>query len=221
MTLADVTQSIQHIRSSLTAWIQADLVVVSKSDISWVNYRPGIYSNEYYPLEYQWLLDNRQYSFLLRDGSFLQFYYAFDDEGLLSARAALYPKPLPSKIVEEDLFTVAEAAQDMEEYDLSDHLLNVVEEIEKNSKYPSNTSHVRFDYDRKVKSHSKAHIQFGGLNDVRVEADFVPMPYAFVETIASAFCGFQLLQDTHAQAHSRHKALRKVAHGCLIHLAHT
>jgi hypothetical protein len=221
MKHADVTQSIEHIRSALSAWIQADLVVISKQEISWRDYRTGVFSNEYYPLEYQWLLDHRQYSFLLRDSSFLQFYYAFDDAGILSARAALYPKPLSIKVSEDELFNAAEIAQDMEEQELSDHFLNVVEEMEKRSIYPSNTSHVRFDFDREVRSHSKAHIQFGGLNDVRIEADFVPMPYAFVEIIASAFQGFQLSHDAKAQAHSRNKALRKVEHGCLIHLAHT
>lgn len=221
MKCADIMQSIEYVRSALKEWIQADLVFATQNEVSWFNYKPGIFRDVYYPLEYQWLLDNRQYSFLLCDGSFLQFYYAFDKEGLYSARAALYPKPLSIKVSDDELLNAAESAQEMEEQELSDYLLNLVEEMEKKSLYPSNTSHVRFDFDRKVQSHSKSHIQFGGLNELRVEADFVPQPYAFIEVIGSAFQGIDFPHDAAAQAHSKNKALREVARSCLIHLAHT
>lgn len=219
MKIADVLQSLELIKQSLSQNIQNDLVRHSKEEVSWIGYRHGIFKNQYYPLEYQWLLDNRQYSYLLSNGAFLQFYYCFDDEGLLSGRAALYPRPIPSNCTEEEIWEAAESSQDMDNQ-FSEYLLNVVEEIEMTGIIPPNTSHIRFDYDRKATSHEQSHLQFGGINDIRIPSDFFPTPYAFIELISDAFDGLKINTPTHARAHSTNKALRDLVCGSIISLSH-
>ncbi len=219
MKIADVLQSLELAKQSLSQHIQNDLVSYSKEAVSWIGYRHGIFKNQYYPLEYQWLLDNRQYSYLLSNGAFLQFYYCFDDEGLLSGRAALYPRPIPSNCTEEEIWEAAESIQDMDGH-FSEYLLNVVEEIEMTGTIPPNTSHIRFDYDRKVTSHEPAHLQFGGINDIRIPSDFFPTPHAFIELISDAFSGLKFNISNQARAHSANKALRNLACERIINLSH-
>lgn len=150
--------------------------------ISWVGRTPGIIKGVYYPLEYQFLLDHQQYSLLLSDGSFFQFYYSFDaSKELEKACLTYYPQPMSTRDTVDELLEAAEEAFEREDEQLYEHLYNWTELLEIKQKAPSNTSHVRFDFDRKVSSHCQSHIQFSGVQELRLPADFFPQPLAFVQ----------------------------------------
>ncbi len=220
MNLAEITQSINYVVTGLKNSIQLNLIKTNTNSVSWADYRAGIFKNTYYPLEYQWHLDNHQYSLILSDQSFFQFYYLFDSEGLKSARLAYYPKPISTVDSLDDHISAAESALYMEEEDLSNHLLNVVEEIENNSIYPSNTSHFRFDFDRGARSHEPAHLQFGGVNDIRLPANFFPLPYSFVHLVGSSFKQGKFTAEASAFSHSKGRQLVTENINCLIALTH-
>ena len=150
--------------------------------VSWQSYTPGFQRGVYYPLEYQFLLDRQQYSVLLSDGSFFQFYYSFGKtDKLEQARLAFYPRPISTVDEAGDLFDAAEAALDRSDDGLFDHLYNWAEYLEEKKGAPVNTSHVRMDYDHKVEVHAKSHLQLGAVQEFRLPADFFPLPVAFVE----------------------------------------
>ncbi len=221
MNIADILQNIEFVKKVLSNYIQTNLISSSVDEISWRNYRPGVFNNHYYPLEYQWLLDNGQYSILLRNGAFFQFYYKFDGKGLRYAKLALYPRPIPSFAKSDDITALAEKSFDMDDLSLSEYLMNVVEEIDQTNIVPPNTSHVRFDFDREVNSHEISQLQFGGVNEVRIPANFFPIPYSFVELMASALDGVDIHPHLPAGSHSINKVLRKLECDRLISLAHS
>ncbi|MGY5710405.1 hypothetical protein ACXHPE_17245, partial [Vibrio cincinnatiensis] len=78
---AHVVQSLGNIEK-----VYATLIMTTNVDlknpkaITWGSYRPGILSNISYPREYQLLVDTSQYSYLLKDNSFFQFYFGYDDK---------------------------------------------------------------------------------------------------------------------------------------------
>lgn len=155
---------------------------IERNQIGWQNRIPGIIKNCYYPFEYQFLLDKHQYSVLLSDSSFFQFYYEFGDAGNLTCcRLAYYPRPLETADSLDQLHAEAENALDREDEHLFDHLYNWIELIEDNKARLSNTAHLRFDYDHSAVTHSPAHIQFSAIQNFRIPADFVPQPLAFVQ----------------------------------------
>ncbi|MCB4812023.1 DUF2290 domain-containing protein [Methylovorus menthalis] len=220
MNLAEAKQNLRLIETFLSKKIQSNRIQEDGNEISWTNYKSGIFKNVYYPLEYQWLIDNQQYSLLLNDQSFFQFYYLFEEQGLKMAKLAYYPKPLDTRDTLDDHFHAAESAQDMEENLLAEHLLNVVEEIELKSIYPTNTSHIRFDYDRDVNTHEPAHMQFSGLNDLRIPAGFFPLPYSFIQFIQYSLD--KNFIDCHiSQSHSRGRQLQPLITNTLMSLTHT
>ena len=190
MNFSKASQGLNLVKSYLSNITQVDNTSIIKSNktISWNNRKTGIHKNNYYPLEYQYILDLQQYSFLLSDSSFFQFYYNFDSNGALyHARLAYYPRPINSKDSYEELFDEAENALERENNNLSEHLYNLTELIEIKKQYPSNTSHIRFDFDQKVKSHSESHIQFSGIQELRIPANFFPLPLSFVQLCESIF----------------------------------
>jgi hypothetical protein len=186
MRFAQLSQGIRHLTDEMRSVTQANRIAIDQEKrlVTWRGHRSGIRSNAYYPMEFQFMLDTQQYSLLLSDQSFFQFYYQFDDEDvLLKARLAYYPVPTNLNITQEEIIEGAEAALEKEEGDIFNHLYNLSELMELHSISPVNTSHVRFDYDSKCETHEPAHIQYGGLNDLRLPADFVPQPLAFVELV--------------------------------------
>lgn len=175
---------------SATTQVTNSTILTSENTISWNGRTPGILKGMYYPFEYQHLLDRHQYSTLLSDGSFFQFYYRFDSAGdLLKGRLAYYPKPLSTTDDQEDLSIGAENALERMDEDLFDHLYNWVEVMEIHGKNPSNTSHVRFDFDRSVTSHCQSHIQLSGIQELRIPASIFPLPLAFVQLCANLLPG--------------------------------
>lgn len=184
MRLAHARQGLNNAVASLGNAIQVQNTVVSENNrtISWIGRTTGIVKGIYYPLEYQFLLDRQQYSVLLSDGSFFQFYYKFDlEDKLQQARLAFFPAPISTRDSIEDLLHAAEGALDREDEQLYEHLYNWIEWLEIKRRAPSNTSHIRFDFDRDVTTHCQSHIQFSGVQEFRVPADFFPQPLAFVQ----------------------------------------
>ncbi|SCK49130.1 hypothetical protein VAR608DRAFT_4885 [Variovorax sp. HW608] len=176
-------------RNSLT---QVDNIAINTQlrEISWAGYQAGIIRNTAYPIEYQFLLDNHQYSILLKDGSFFQFYFSFEADELNSARLAFYPRPLPLKDDPSSLSQAAEEALDRGDEEILQYLLNWVELMELEGRLmPSNTSHVRFDYDRDVEAHCKSHLQLGAIQDLRIPANFFPQPLAFIQLCQNLIYG--------------------------------
>lgn len=174
-----VTKAVDH----LLAITQTNNVRVINDAriITWLDRQTGIQKGVYYPLEYQFLVDRQQYSLLLADGSFFQFFYRFDANDLLQeARLAFYPRPISTAEEAQELMGAAEAALDRDDEMLYEHLYNWTELMEQ-SRAPSNTSHLRFDFDRGATAHSQSHLQFGGVQELRVAADFYPQPLAFVQ----------------------------------------
>lgn len=186
MRFAQLRQGIQHLIDEMHPITQMNRISVDPGArlVTWRGRRTGIRNNMYYPMEFQFMLDTQQYSLLLSDQSFFQFYYQFDNNDVLQkARLAYYPVPANVDVTQEEVIEGAETALDKEDNDIFDHLYNLSELMELHRLTPVNTSHVRFDYDSTCTAHEPAHIQYGGLNDLRLPADFVPQPLAFVELV--------------------------------------
>ncbi|WP_312556500.1 DUF2290 domain-containing protein [Empedobacter brevis] len=67
---------------------------LSSNIISWPNYKSGIFKN-LYSKEYEYIVRNRQYSFLLKDNlGCIQFYYEFKDNQVSKIKMAYYPYPI-------------------------------------------------------------------------------------------------------------------------------
>ncbi len=185
MTNSDVKQSLEYVISCLAPITQLNLIDYDgQVSTSWRNRKPGIYNNTYYPLEYQKLVDSHQYSIMLKDGSFFQFYYLFDKRELKSAKLAFYPVPAGCMSNNDDLLNVADTALEREDESLFQHLYNWNDLLTVSGHYPINTSHIRFDFDPRAESHEPSHLQFGGVNNLRFPANFFPLPYAFVQLIS-------------------------------------
>lgn len=144
--------------------------------VGWPNYRPGI-SKQVYAKQYQDLISERQFSFLLIDGSAVQIHYAYDERGLKKVRLALYPVP-KTVVVEPEQFdlyydeTISEV--------LESHYM-LLHELMGQGVSVSNTTHVRFDYDRDVTSHSINHLQIDGIQEIRIPFKHLIMPFHFMD----------------------------------------
>lgn len=200
MNFAHASQGLSHAVLMLNNLTQVNNTCRSPAEksISWNKRKPGIQKNIYYAIEYQYLLDNQQYSLLLNDGSFFQFYFEFDKKDkLISGRLAYYPKSVNTNHDVGSLLNAAEGAMDRSDGDLYNHLFNWVELLETDIGKPANTSHVRFDYDANVKSHSKSHMQFGAIQEFRIPSSGFPLPLAFVELCASLTIGLAAIKQGH------------------------
>jgi hypothetical protein len=209
MRLALAQQGLQNAIAHLSSCTQTNntLIIAADRTISWTARDTGIIKGVYYPLEYQHLLDRHQYSLLLSDGSFFQFFYRFDQEDSLEkARLAFYPKPIPTLETVETLMDAAENALDREDEALYEHLYNWTELLDIGGKTPSNTSHIRFDFDRGANSHSQSHLQLSGVHELRVPADFYPQPLAFVQLCENLLPDIQPLEH-HALGFERNNVL--------------
>ncbi|MCG9940554.1 DUF2290 domain-containing protein [Providencia rettgeri] len=186
MNYSKICQSLNHVELFLKPILQQNLIRRDNitNTITWNNRKPGIFNNVYYPIEYQSCIDDFQYSLLLNDGSFFQFYYEFNNssDNLKKAKLAFYPSPIDSKSSLDDIEAAAENAIEYSE-ELYNHLENWIQLLEIKKYYPANTSQIRFDYDSEVKSHEKSHLQFSGVNQLRIPAGFFPLPYAFVHMV--------------------------------------
>ncbi|RSK51145.1 DUF2290 domain-containing protein [Hymenobacter rigui] len=148
------------------------------NEICWPSYKSGI-SKQVYSKQYEDLIANRQFTFLLTDRSAVQIYYSYDNTGLKKIRLAYYPAPKTINIEREDIdtyygetFSEALEAHYMLLHDLMGQGISV-----------SNTTHVRFDYDRDVTSHNTNHLQIDGIQELRIPFKHIILPFHFVDFI--------------------------------------
>lgn len=209
MKFAHICQGIINATRILGKHTQLNNIYVDNEtkSISWHGRKPGIIKGLYYPLEYQYLIDSQQYSLLLSDGSFFQFFYQYDkSENLLSARLAFYPRPLSTRDSLEEIIVAADDAAEREDDELFNHLYNWTEMMDLKNQTPSNTSHIRFDYDPKVTTHSPSHLQLSGLHDFRISANYFPQPLAFIQLCEATYSSERVI-DTAGMAFERRHAL--------------
>lgn len=184
MSKANVSHSLKNIEKVYPSLIMDTNKFETDNLITWENYKPGIISELSYPREYQLLLDKRQYTYLLKDNSFFQFFYDYGKKGdLIKCRLAYYPTPCFTKETVEDIEDYQTIASEW----LSDILDEVAIDMLENDAKLTQNSHLRFDYDSLVESHSKCHLQFGGVNDFRISTACLVLPFAFFEKIVSDF----------------------------------
>lgn len=103
MTISNIEDDLKRIET-----IFRDLIVttnfkrISTDEISWDNYKSGIFKN-IYAKEYEFIVKNRQYSFLLsNDKGCVQFYFFFKNEIIEKVKMAYYPYPVELKEKQEE-----------------------------------------------------------------------------------------------------------------------
>lgn len=212
MRFAHARQGLINAASRLKKHTQVNNIYTEEGSktISWRGRKPGIVKGLYYPLEYQFLIDSHQYSLLLEDGSFFQFFYSFNQEDrLISARLAFYPRPVPTTDLQNELLDAAEQAMEHGNDELYEHLYNWTELMEVKGQNPSNTSHIRFDYDEKAKSHSPSHLQLSGLQELRLSANYFPQPLAFIQLCEASLPCLEPLTEAEIGFEKNHSLLLK------------
>ena len=175
-----VIQEIDAVRHFYADFIIDDNVAREPQTVSWGRYAPGVFSEGSYLDEYQSLVDARQFSFLKDDGSFFQFYYRWDECGLLKCRAAFYPRPSVIAARELDMSRVADLVTD-EDLEL------VLESLEGPSVLRVAGAHIRLDFDRQVVAHDRCHVQLSSLNGFRIGSRVVLGPLVFFDFVFGAF----------------------------------
>lgn len=216
MTFANIYGDLDFIKNCFKEIILDTLVNSDNDIISWKNYSSGI-SQKMYAKEFEDLKSNRQYSFLLKNKGFVQFYYDFRNKKLNKAKLAYYPYPV---ILKESLENIEEYFDTTEDNILGEYYFDLYrltearlgkrisdKELEKikniyqeynieldeyhffldlfNKKYElTNSSHIRIDYDDKVKSHHKTEIQYSSINNIRLPLNKIISPFLFMDFIA-------------------------------------
>ncbi|GAB3992022.1 hypothetical protein GCM10028807_24150 [Spirosoma daeguense] len=93
----EALERLSAINNVFSEYILDTNFVRKTSVISWPDYKPGN-SKFFYAREYEYLLNNRQYSFLFADRSFMQCYYCFGENGgasiLKEVKLCYYPYPV-------------------------------------------------------------------------------------------------------------------------------
>ena len=95
MVIEEILAELELIKTTFRAQIlTSNFKQITPNEISWENYRAGIFKN-IYAKEYETIIRNRQYSFLLsEDKGCIQFYYLFDNEEIVKVKMAYYPYPV-------------------------------------------------------------------------------------------------------------------------------
>ncbi|MDF2180599.1 DUF2290 domain-containing protein [Neptuniibacter sp. CAU 1671] len=179
MDFNTVKRGLDNISSLYSSMLLEDNFLAHEKIVSWKGHRPGILKNIVYAAEYQKLLDEKQYSFLLKDNSFFQFYYEWKDEKIKSARLCYYPAPVKINGTLDNLRELAEESG----IDLIQEIYFGAETWVDLGIDVVNTSHIRLDYDSNVTSHSKCHLQFASFNCFRISSSVLLNPFIFFEWI--------------------------------------
>ncbi len=144
MGFALASQGIERVRQHLLPVTQVSNFVLRSEarEISWGGRASGVAKGVYYPIEYQHLLDRQQYSVLLGNGSFFQFFYCFNNQDQLhKAKLAYYPRPIPTGDGPQELLGAADQAFERLDEDLHDHLYSLSELLLDSRVHPVNTTH--------------------------------------------------------------------------------
>lgn len=167
--------------------IENNIKKEQNNTISWEKYQTGIYK-ENYIIEFQNLKNNFQYTFLLKDGAFFQFYYEVDSESVLKKmKLAYYPLPKETRKVNESFIEgLFDSNCEMDEC-LEEELIYLLDNL--NDIVFSNTSSIRIDYDANVSSHSKCEIQIAAINKFRIPLNHLISPMTFFDLICRNLYG--------------------------------
>ncbi|MBS3799087.1 DUF2290 domain-containing protein [Pseudoalteromonas sp. BDTF-M6] len=190
-----IERALRDINSHYSSILLESNHIKENSQITWPNYRAGIFSKTVYGSEYQKLIDSKQYSFLLFDKSFIQMFYEISGQEITKAKLAYYPVPLKISNAYNDILESAEESG----LDIMEDLFFGVESWVDKGIDVVNTSHIRLDYDSKVDSHSKCHLQVGAINDIRIDSEKLLNPFIFFDWIVSKL-NFKEYSDLTAKA---------------------
>ena len=103
MTVDTVFANIQEAEKVFRSLIISTYYKKEGGEITWSEYSPGIFKN-IYAKEYETIIRNRQYSFLLKEGKgCIQFYYSFDGSNLQKMKLCYYPYPVELRETSEDI----------------------------------------------------------------------------------------------------------------------
>lgn len=201
-----VTRSLNDINVCFSKIILDTNYEIQNQKISWVNYHHGIDKGVAYAAVYQRLVDNKQYSFLLADSSFIQFFFEWNGNNLIKAKLAYYPTPVKISGALEDLLESAEYSG----IDLIEELYFGAEIWLERGIDIVNTSYLRLDYDPRATSHSKCHVQIASINELRISSKYILNPFIFFIWIAEHLnlSGFDTILSTqqYSNAVSYHKS---------------
>lgn len=95
MDIDEIIKELNIIKTTFRSKIvTSNFKKIDETEISWDNYKAGIFKN-IYAKEYETLIRNRQYSFLLSDSKgCIQFYYLFKESKIVKVKMAYYPYPV-------------------------------------------------------------------------------------------------------------------------------
>lgn len=104
MEIDDIVEELELIKTTFRSKIvTSNFKKNDNFEISWDNYRAGIFKN-IYAKEYETLIRNRQYSFLLSDNKgCIQFYYLFEGSSITKVKMAYYPYPVELNESRDDI----------------------------------------------------------------------------------------------------------------------
>jgi hypothetical protein len=149
---------IQNINDLIFEWQKCGLVYDSRNhkgyvkskgvtEVTWGNDGFILKDQEFSTIsEYCALIENKQYSILLNDGSFFQISYSLKRNKIIKHRLCWYPSPI--RISTEDL----------QNSNISDLILDKMDSLDLNEF--KNRSPIRFDYapDQKSEEHAEVHL---------------------------------------------------------------
>lgn len=184
-----VSSSIRACASSYRPHILTTNFSIQPGKISWNGYNPGIEKGSY-AADYARAINERQYSFLLTDNSFFQFYYQFDNEGELdSAKLAFYPNPSILKTSQLDLERL------IEHLDGKVSGVDLLFDFLEDGVHFENSTHLRLDFDRRAVSHCKNHLQLSALNEFRLPVQQILNPFIFFDLIMGCISESEIYAD--------------------------
>lgn len=104
MKIEDILDELDLIKTTFrNKIVTSNYKKINNSEISWDNYKAGIFKN-IYAKEYETLIRNHQYSFLLSDNKgFIQFYFLFEKDCVTKVKMAYYPYPVELNESKEEL----------------------------------------------------------------------------------------------------------------------
>lgn len=115
MKINDIWLELERIKNAYRELIvTSNYKQMNDFEISWDKYTSGIQKN-LYAREYEILLQNRQYSFLLNDNmGFIQFYFKYRDETTFDKiKMAYYPYPIKLRDEEDDIDAYLSDSEDL------------------------------------------------------------------------------------------------------------
>lgn len=198
MKIQDISKSLDKCLKYYREMILTSNYIRHNEILSWGQYQSGISKGSYLS-NYCNLVSERQYSFLMEDNSFFQFFYEWEEGTLKNAKVAFYPNPEVVSFTEAEAHFISENDDDYyiegTEY--------ILAEMDSKELTVTNTSHLRIDYDQEVTTHPKSHLQFGGINNIRLASETVITPFIFFDFISSSYYLTEYSKVKHMENYSR------------------